>query len=192
MYKNLPLYDLEIDDEVIGMFTISLVDEPAVESNFYAFSKEVDEMEVKCSVIDDGMEHRILACICRADFPILRVNENGKYYIRFSKETIQKMTQKFLKEGYQGAINLMHDHEAYVDGVELTQLFIKDTEKGISPKGFEEIEEGSLFGIYKIENDDVWKAIKNGLFKGVSLEGIFHPKEHVIDSLDELYDTLKN
>lgn len=189
-YKGFPLYDLELDENSLGMYAISLVDRPAVESDFFAFSRE--EESVKCSVIDDGLEHKILACICRADFPILRINEKGeKYYIQFSKNTIQKMSQRFLKEGFQGNINIMHDENAYVDGVELTQLFIKDTEKGISPKGFEEIEEGSLFGIYKIENDKVWEAIQNGLFKGVSLEGIFHPKEHIISSLEELVNSLK-
>ena len=37
MNKNIPIYQAIIEDELTGMFTISLVDEPAVESNFLCF-----------------------------------------------------------------------------------------------------------------------------------------------------------
>lgn len=42
-----------------------------------------------------------------------------------------------------------------------------------TPKGFEKLADGSWFGFYKIENESVWSDVKNGVFKGVSVEGFF-------------------
>ena len=83
------------------------------------------------------------------------------------------MAEKLFKDGNQNSINLMHLPGSYVSGVNLIQLFIKDSEKGIVPQGFETIEDGSLFATYHVENDAIWNEIKNGTFKGFSLEGLF-------------------
>ena len=55
----------------------------------------------------------------------------------------------------------------------MVEIFIKDVEKGINPSGFEDIENGSLFATYKVNNDIIWEKIKDGTFQGFSLEGIF-------------------
>ena len=75
------------------------------------------------------------------------------------------------------------------------EIFIKNSEKGISPKGFEDVEEGSLFGVYKIENQEVWQAIKDGVFTSVSLEGMFKLKpekkeEKAIENIKDLLEWL--
>jgi len=70
-------------------------------------------------------------------------------------------------------INLMHEDGTDVEGVNLVELFIKDTNKGINPANFDDIENGSLFATYKINNDAIWEQIKLGTFRGFSLEGIF-------------------
>ena len=57
--------------------------------------------------------------------------------------------------------------------LKLEELFIKDVDKGINPVGFEDIEHGSLFGKYRVLNDEVWADVKAGKFKGFSLEGYF-------------------
>ena len=68
-------------------------------------------------------------------------------------------------------------------------MFIKNTDKGISPKGFEEIEEGSAFAEYKIESDEVWQAVKKGVFNGISLEGYFDVRK--VDNEMTVEDLLK-
>lgn len=174
MKGKLPIYDICMDEETLGISTISLVDDPAVAVEWMAFSKVEEEYQLKCSIIDDGMEHRVLGVVCRANFPIYRRDEkNGEYYIRFSKETIKAIAQRLLANGYQNYINLMHQSDAYVEGVQAVEFFIKDTAMGINPKGFENVEDGSLFAVYKVDNDAVWNAIKEGVFKGFSLEGYF-------------------
>ena len=110
----------------------------------------------------------------RCDFPIYRyTKEIGEFYITYSADVIKQMSQKMFKDGNQNNINLMHQEGSDVDGVEMFQCFIKDDEKGISPVGFEDIENGSLFAAFKVENDEVWKSIKDGTFSGYSLEGCF-------------------
>ena len=84
-----------------------------------------------------------------------------------------------------------HNPNNIMNGVYLEELFIKNVEKGINPKGFEDIENYSLFGVYTIENDDVWNSIQNGTFTGISLEGScsFDEKEYGV--LVEILSMLK-
>ena len=172
MNKNIPIYQAIIEDEQTGMFTISLVDKPAVESNFLCFKKDHKIVNFR---VENEEKRLISGVIMRCNFPIYRINEYGdEYYITFSRETIALMAEKWLKEGLQSNVNLQHNPNNYVNDVLLKEVYFKDTAKGINPKGFEDIEEGSLFATYHILNEDVWKSIKNGEFNGFSLEGVFN------------------
>ena len=91
----------------------------------------------------------------------------------------------------------MHDGDAYVEGVEMEQIFVKDVENGINPIHFSQIEDGSLFAVYKIENDAIWNDIMNGKYNSVSLEGLFKPvlveeKSDEINTIDEFVDYINN
>ena len=172
--NNLPLFKAIFDPDDLdeGVFTVSLVEEPAVESYFIAFDK--DE-ELSFSIVDES-EHKVIGVVLRADYPILRVDGEGKYYnLVFDKDTIYNITQRFLRSGFTGSVSILHNGVP-VDGVDLTQLFIKDESKGISPKGFESIEDGSLFAEYKVNNSDIWEKIISGELKGFSVEGVFGVK----------------
>ena len=67
----------------------------------------------------------------------------------------------------------MHVDGSEVEGVEMVQFFIKDTARGVSPEGFDGIADGSLFAEFHVTNDEVWARVKDGTFKGFSLEGVF-------------------
>lgn len=172
MAKNMiPVYEALIDTNDEGIFCISLVDRPAVESDFVYMEKDKTFQSFK---VTDDMEHIVTGVLMRANFPIYRYSDKvGEYYIKYSADTIKIMAEKMLFDGTQNTINLMHKAGTYVDGVNLLETFIKDSTKGISPVGFEDIEEGSLFCTYKINNDEIWDSILNGDFKGFSLEGMF-------------------
>ena len=105
------------------------------------------------------------------------------------------MVEKWLSEGLTNNVNLMHNPENYVENVYLREIFIKDSNRGISPKGYEDIEEGSLFGTYYVENDDVWQSIKNGEFKGFSIECLMSSKEVEMEDetklLSDILDLMK-
>lgn len=169
--NGIPVFNATLEAEECGIYRISLVDAPAVESNFVAYGKQ-GEMQ-KYSVLND--EKRLVrGVILRADFPIYRIDENiGEYYIVHSAEMIRQTAQKMLREHRNNEVNIMHQALTEVKGVEMVQMFIKDTNAGVNPAGFEDIENGSLFAEYHVTNDEVWAAIKAGTFKGFSLEGIF-------------------
>ena len=134
----------------------------------------------------------------RADFPIYRRDNRGEYYVIYKADTIRKMAEKYLLESKQNEVNLDHQDDAEVDGVQMVQWFIKDSANGISPAGFEDIAEGSLFAEFHVVNDDVWASIKDGTYKGFSLEGIFDMQpeqdkaevESIVESLDGLFSKL--
>lgn len=191
MENMIPTYYANITDEFEGITTISLVDYPAVQSDFVAFDKQ-DKMPL--FKFEDEEQRKIMGVIMRCEYPIYRRSETyGEFYIKYSKETIEKMTRKMLAENTGNYVNLMHDGEAYVDGVTLEQVFIKDSSKGVSPSGFEDISDGSMFGVFHVENDDVWNAIKSDTFRGFSLEGYFSiDKEDKTETKMSLKERLRN
>ena len=73
----------------------------------------------------------------------------------------------------------------------MVQLFIKDTDKGIAPAGFDDIADGSLFAEFHITNDDVWQAVKDGSYKGFSLEGYFGLEENTDEAYEDIVDALE-
>jgi hypothetical protein len=122
-----------------------------------------------------------------ANLPIYRFNEEmGDHYIVFRPETIETIVQRFAKENRNGQANIMHDG-VQVDGVFLFESFIIDDRKP-TPVGFDKLPNGSWFGSFKVENDEVWQRVKSGEFTGFSVEGLFSYKdtEDVPDKDEEL------
>ena len=168
-YKGLPIFRLNVVDDDPGIRTVSLVECPAMEMPMVMFSKEEN---MKFSIQDES-KHNILTLIARTDFPVLRVNEDGNpYYVLFTKEVTEKLCQKLMKEGF--AQNVSVDHSGkLIEGIQLQEVFLKDSSKGISPIGYEEAAEGSLFGIYHITDEALWQDCLSGKFTNVSLESHF-------------------
>lgn len=179
---KLPIYEAKISDEWDGVEAIALVDLPAVESDFMAFKK--DRPKIMYSIQNEE-QHVLFGVLMRADWPIYRIGASGyEYYIVYRRETVRQMAQKMLKDGVQNSFNVMHDPDMPIDGIECFQIFLKDTEKGVNPAGFEDIEDGSLFGSFKVSNEAVWQAVKDGTFKGFSIEGYFTVEEQVENKQD--------
>ena len=176
----MPLYRAEIDadDTTTGMFIISLVDSPATMSDFMAFNEDKRLMTYN---VESDEKRQVFGLVMAADMPIYRRDDNGfEYYITYSKETIALMAEKYLKMSLQNNVDTQHSFELE-DGIFMNQLFVKDTEKGVSPKGYEDYKDGSLFAQFHIANDSVWEEVKKGTYKGFSLAGVFNvePKEEI-------------
>lgn len=180
--NNIPTLRATFDptNPLEGMFVVSLVEEPAIGSLFFPFGEE----KINLSILD-APEHKVIGCVLRADYPILRIDGEGKYYnLVFDKETIYELTQHFVKYNNTGNVSVLHNGNP-VGGVELTQLFIKDKSKGIDPVGFDEVSDGSLFAEYKILNEEVWKGICNGVYRGFSIEGVFELAPVKLQKVDQ-------
>ena len=193
---GIPVYDAIISDEATGMFKISLVDDPAVMSNFLAFDNNRKVLMYK---VEDEDKRLVRGVVMRADFPIYRYDQNfGEYYIIYKAEQIRIMAEKYLLESRQNDVNLMHEKNSDVEGVQMVQYFIKGN--GVSVDGFEDIADGSLFAEFHIINDEIWNAVKEGTYKGFSLEGVFdlvpeqdkEKVEDIVDTLDGAFSRIFN
>ena len=175
---GIPVYDAIVDGEDTGMLKISLVDAPAVMTDFLAFSAEERRKVPQLYKVADEEKRLVFGVVMRADFPIYRRDKQQdgsefEYYVIYKADTIRAMAEKYLLESRQNDVNLQHKDGSDVDGVQMVQYFIKDASKGLAPEGFDGIADGSLFAEFHVVNDDVWAAIKAGTYKGFSLEGVF-------------------
>lgn len=182
MDRKLPIYTLvlkEDDNGESGVDYVALVDEPAIERNWFAFSKQFNFKA-------DAERKIITGCLMVADLPIYRRSEKmGEFYVVFDKAQIELMVQRFMKMGFQSNVNEMHDPTKVVSGVAMFESFIVDSQRGIKPpSGFENITEGSWFGSYKVDNEEIWAKVKDGSFMGFSVEGMFDlvPQKPTLES----------
>lgn len=187
-----PIYEAVIlDDGDFGIQAVALVEDPAVEVDFQCFAKQ--EPEVMKFSIENEEQHIIFGVIARADYPMLRLTADGfPYYIKFSADTIKLMAQKYLRENKQNQIKLTHSQGTETKSVEMIECFIKDTEKGIDPKGFEDVADGSLFGAFKVLDEEVWNEIKAGTFAGFSMEVVMGVDIPVEDEDEQLYSEVSS
>lgn len=133
-----------------------------------------------------------------ADELIYRNNDKfGEHYVKFSADTIQKIAIKFSKKKYQSNVNLMHDPNQKVEGVTMFESWLTDKERGILPMaGFEDVADGSWFGSFYVENNEVWNKVKAGEFRGFSVEGLFDyeapltKEEEMLNKISELLNAI--
>ena len=179
------LFELILDGDEDGVFANSLVAAGAIERDFVYFSNEVLFAEV-------SDEKRLVAGpMLIPNKKILRMSEDGeRYYVYFSEQTIEDVARKFMKNGFGREVTLEHGDKT--DGVYLTELWLVEqpTKDKSNLYGFT-LPKGTLFAVYKVENDDVWKKVKDGTFNGYSIEGLFeHRKSDLKLSLEKAVDEL--
>ena len=140
--------------------------------------------------IQDEEKRIVTGAAMIADLPIYRRDEiRGEYYVVFDKESIFKIAKKWARSNKYDAVNA-HHKTPIMDGVSLFESYIIDRERGVMPpKGFEEVADGSWFVSYLIDNDEVWSRVKEGEFKGFSVEGVFDfPEDKDEQMLEALRD----
>lgn len=164
---------------------------PGVPRNGNLFNKEEhNKMEFG---FDD--EKRIL--VGAAMVPnkmIIRYSDMGEpYYVFFSKTSIKKMADKFLKEKRTDETSVEHD------GVKLGKDKVYITESWVSEDplydkshkyGFN-LPAGTWFVAMKVNDDEVWKMIKEKSLTGFSVEGLFAEKS-VFSKEDKKINQIRN
>ena len=176
---------LDEDQEDIGVDAISIVESPAIESDFVALKNQ----EIKLAEVDK--EKKILmGALLIPNKPIYRNGEEGEYYIYFSKDTIVKASQMFLQNGKQSNSTL--EHSKALNGLTLVESWIVESkEKDKTAIYGLDVPVGTWMGSVKVNNDDVWNEyILSGKCKGFSIEGYFadkmeSPKENVEEQMAE-------
>ena len=189
---------LNDNEEITGIDAISVVENPAIESDFVALNSQ----EIKLAEI--SKEKRILlGALLIPNKPIYRRNEDNEYYIYFSKDTVLKASQMYLMKGKQNNSTLEHQHE--LKGLSLVESWlVEDEVHDKSRKYGMNVPIGTWMGAIKVNNDEVWNDyVKTGKVKGFSIEGYFvdkleRPKDSLKETLtdeqilDKIIDILKN
>lgn len=185
------ILDEEQDD--IGVDAISIVESPAIESDFVALKNQ----EIKLAEVDK--EKKILmGALLIPDKPIYRNGSEGEYYIFFSKDTIVKASQMFLQNGNQSRSTL--EHAQALNGLTLVESWIvEDKAKDKTALYGLDVPVGTWMGSVKVNNEDVWNEyVKTNKVKGFSIEGYFAdkmeaPKEAIEEQMaEQLLNQIKN
>ncbi len=180
MKGELQEIELTIKDESEdGVFAISLVDSPAIEENFIMLSSQ----EVELKILDE--EKRLVVGFALVpEKRIFRKVKDKEFNIFFTKETVALSSELFMKK-----LNLNKfttEHEKEVQGINVIESWIVEDAKNdksniynLGAKG------GEWVVMSKIYNDDIWKDVKEGKFKGYSIEGMYDGFDKLEASTEE-------
>jgi hypothetical protein len=188
--KNLETIELFIDENADndGIEALSLVKFPATEENWVALNNH----RIEFKSIDD--EKRIIIGLALVpDKLIYRRNGDYEYNIKFSKETVKKAGQLYLKKLNNNNATL--EHKTEVDGVSVVESWIVENPKMDKSAIYNlNAAEGSWAVIMSIENDKVWQEIKDGTYLGISVEGYFSDEQKLSSQLiqDKLIEKIKS
>lgn len=138
------------------------------------WSESMLKVEAHKFAIQDEEKRIVTGAAMIADLPIYRRDDlRGEYYVVFDKEAIFKIAKKWARSNKYDAVNA-HHNQPIMDGVSLFESYLIDRERGVMPpKGFEEVADGSWFVSYLVDNNEVWAKVKEGEFRGFSVEGVF-------------------
>jgi hypothetical protein len=172
-----------------GVFAISLVENPAIEENWVHLSSH----QIDLKVVDE--EKRIV--VGYALIPDKRIyrNQNGKEFnIFFSADTIRQTAELYMKQLNNN--NVTTEHEKKIDGASVIESWITEDDKydKVNLYNLKPIV-GGWAVMMKIYNDEAWKSVKDGTFKGYSIEGKYDGFEQLqskdISLVDEVIKIIK-
>ena len=179
MDKKLKRYN--IVPSTSDVFAVSLVDAPAVESNFIALSKQKQPINFK---IQSEEKRMLYGVALRADFDIYRCYGEEEFYINFSKDAVRRLMTKFMKNHAQN--NFTTDHMDFAQGLTVVESWIVDNVDNDKANnlGLENFSEGSWIIGVKVDDDELWQSVKEGRWCGFSVEAFC--------DLEEITKEIKN
>ena len=162
---------LDEEQEGSGIEAISIVESPAIEEDFIALKSD----EIKLAEISKDKK-LLMGALLVPNKPIYRKSDKEEYYIYFSKDTILKASQLYLKNGNQNNSTLEHQHQ--LSGLTLVESWIVESETQDKSRLYNlNVPVGSWMGTVKVNNDEVWNEyVKTNKVKGFSIEGYFADK----------------
>ena len=170
------IVELIIQDEnqELAIDAISLVTSPAIEQDFVFFGKEKNNLTF--AKVDE--EKRML--VSPALIPNKQIfrhdpNTDSDYYVFFSKATVRKASELYLK--HNNHHKATYQHQDRVSGILTVESWIiEDTKLDKSTLYGYSLPVGTWMVKLSISNDEIWSKIKSGELKGLSIEGYFTNK----------------
>ena len=168
MAKKLKKYKVGLESET---YAISIVESPAIEETLVALE---EQKEIKVQLANDE-KHMVYSAVLVPDKPIYRRNEDvDEFYVEFTKESIEHMSQQFFKEYKQNEVTL--DHETMASDVTVVESWLKSDlfkDKSVALGLNESLPIGTWFVGMKVNQIDVWDRVKSGELRGFSVEKIY-------------------
>ena len=191
--RKIKKYKVGIDSETEA---ISMVTEPAIESDFVFFSKDKDIVK---EAFSSDEKHMVYGAVLRPDFPIYRYDGENEYYLEFTSESIERMARDYMMNYRQGNVTIQH--EEYANEVFMVESWIKqdmDKDKSVSVGLDKSLPIGTWFCGFYVNNNDIWERIKSGELKGFSVEAMIDledfakvKKEDEFEMNETFWDKLK-
>jgi len=175
---QIPIFDISIDeDESLGLFGLSFVDEPAIQMDMHCFAEQ--KQKVYFSSHD---KREVVSPVIIPNQLIYREADGIPYYMRASRETIEKLYQRYMLSDNWQNFTYMHENidapmeERALEGVYLQRLWIikDDKDDAFTKYGFENLPAGTMMMKAKVNNRQIWNEIKEGNLRGISLEAFFN------------------
>jgi hypothetical protein len=198
MENKMEIIELLLDEEneVTGIEAVSIVEAPAIESDFVALNSQ----EVQLAQVDKEKKILMGAALI-PNKPIYRKQEDKEYYVYFSAETVRKASELFFKNGNQNNATL--EHKLAINDLTVVESWIvENKEKDKSSLYGLEVPQGTWMISMKVNNEKIWNEfVKTNKVKGFSIEGYFADRAKLdasavkvdIDQqkLEEIKDLLK-
>ena len=165
MAKKKKLYEVRPDSLV---YAISLVECPAIESNFVYLSEE-KPIQV---CLEQDEKHMVFGAVLIPDKPIYRYNQEEEYYLRFPKETIEVLAHDYLQN--DNIYSFTQQHKDNADGVSIIESWVKTSNNDKSVDLGIDAPIGTWFVGAKIDNEEIWQGIKDGSMRGFSVESFLN------------------
>lgn len=158
--------------ETEGVFGISLVENPAMEGQFIALSKE----KVQFKEVDK--EKRILiGLVLEPNKPIYRNQNGNEFNIVFDEDTVRELSYNFFKANHHK--NSTIEHDTAIEGVTFVESWIVEDPKNDKGNAFGlSYPKGSWLATMKVDSDDIWNNfVKEGKVLGFSIDAIIKLEE---------------
>jgi hypothetical protein len=115
------------------------------------------------------------------DMEILRKHDKGPdkgkpYWVRFSKEVISRIAEKFMRELRNGATNVEHDNGDPANSYVKETWIVETEDDKANTKYNLDVPVGTWMVAMRVQDPEVWKQIKAGQLNGFSIEGNFMDK----------------
>jgi hypothetical protein len=166
---------IQDDNQELAIDAISLVSAPAIEQDF-VFMKKKEKSNLTLAKVDE--EKRIIispALIPNKNIIRYDANTDSEYYVWFSKETVRKASELYLK--HNNHHKATYEHQERVSGVLTVESWIIEDPKMDKANiyGFQ-LKKGTWMVKMKIDNEELWQDIKSKKIRGLSIEGYFTDK----------------
>ena len=170
----------EENEEMVGIEAVSIVENPAIESDFIALA----DQEIKLAKVDD--EKRIvMGAALIPNKPIFRKRNDTMFYVYFSEDTVRRSSELFFQNGNQSNATLEHQMKA--SGLTVVESWIVEGEQDKSRIYGLDVPKGTWMISMKITDDKLWAEIKEGKkYKGFSIEGFYSDRATIKKSKEDM------